>query len=63
MKRKFSLLFTKNSIELLNGVFMNITDMQNEVDQWIIQFEEEYWHPLVLRRLTEEVGELARDKS
>ena len=32
---------------------MNITDMQNEVDQWITQFEEEYWHPLVLlARLT-----------
>jgi len=44
------------------GVLMNITDMQKEVDQWITRFEEEYWHPLVLlARLTEEVGELARE--
>lgn len=36
--------------------------MQNEVDRWISQFEEGYWHPLsMLARLTEEVGELARE--
>jgi len=41
---------------------MNITDMQKEVDKWITQFEEGYWPPLViLARLTEEVGELARE--
>lgn len=44
------------------GVLMNITDMQNEVDKWINRFEEGYWPPLVLlARLTEEVGELARE--
>jgi NTP pyrophosphatase (non-canonical NTP hydrolase) len=32
------------------------------VDQWISQFEEGYFHPLTnLCRLTEEVGELARE--
>lgn len=41
---------------------MEIKDMQNEVDKWIGQFEEGYWHPLsMLARLTEEVGELARE--
>lgn len=36
--------------------------MQAEVDRWIGQFEEGYWHPLsMLARLTEEVGELARE--
>lgn len=41
---------------------MEIKDMQREVDRWISQFEEGYWHPLsMLARLTEEVGELARE--
>ncbi len=41
---------------------MEIRDMQQEVDQWIGQFEEGYWHPLsMLARMTEEVGELARE--
>ncbi|MCL6611829.1 MAG: nucleotide pyrophosphohydrolase [Peptococcaceae bacterium] len=41
---------------------MEIKDMQAEVDRWIGQFEEGYWHPLsMLARLTEEVGELARE--
>lgn len=36
--------------------------MQAQVDAWIGQFEEGYWHPLsMLARLTEEVGELARE--
>ena len=36
--------------------------MQREVDGWISQFEEGYWQPLsMLARLTEEVGELARE--
>lgn len=36
--------------------------MQKEVDEWIGQFEDGYWHPLsILARLTEEVGELARE--
>ncbi len=36
--------------------------MQTEVDRWIGQFEEGYWKPLsMLARLTEEVGELARE--
>lgn len=35
--------------------------MQQEVDQWISQFEEGYFPPLaMLARLTEEVGELSR---
>ncbi|HHX40874.1 MAG TPA: nucleotide pyrophosphohydrolase [Armatimonadetes bacterium] len=41
---------------------MEIHEMQAEVDRWISQFEEGYWHPLSqLARLTEEVGELARE--
>lgn len=41
---------------------MDIREMQKEVDAWIGQFEEGYWHPLsMLARLTEEVGELARE--
>ncbi|MCL2767068.1 MAG: nucleotide pyrophosphohydrolase [Peptococcaceae bacterium] len=41
---------------------MEMKEMQLEVDRWIGQFEEGYWQPLtMLARLTEEVGELARE--
>ena len=41
---------------------MTIADAQATVDRWISQFEEGYWPPLSnLARLTEEVGELARE--
>ena len=41
---------------------MPLTDCQQRVDRWISQFEEGYFHPLTnLCRLTEEVGELARE--
>jgi len=41
---------------------MEIKEMQREVEDWISQFEEGYWPPLtMLARLTEEVGELARE--
>ncbi len=41
---------------------MDLKDMQKEVDNWISQFAEGYWHPLsMLARMTEEVGELARE--
>lgn len=41
---------------------MRVRDMQQQVDDWISQFEEGYWPPLAnLARLTEEVGELARE--
>lgn len=37
------------------------SDIQKEVDSWISQFEDGYFPPLViLARLTEETGELAR---
>ena len=40
---------------------MDLKEAQARVDEWIGQFEEGYWPPLVnLARLTEEVGELAR---
>lgn len=43
----------------VSGLFR---DAQREVDGWIGQFEEGYWPPLaMLARLTEEVGELARE--
>ena len=41
---------------------MTIKDAQTRVDTWVRQFEEGYFHPLTnLARLTEEVGELARE--
>jgi len=41
---------------------VRIRDAQSEVDAWISQFQEGYWPPLSnLARLTEEVGELARE--
>lgn len=37
-------------------------EAQGRVDTWISQFQEGYFHPLTnLARLTEEVGELARE--
>lgn len=41
---------------------MSLSDCQARVDRWISQYEEGYFHPLTnLCRLTEEVGELARE--
>jgi len=41
---------------------VRIKEAQERVDAWISQFEEGYWPPLSnLARLTEEVGELARE--
>jgi NTP pyrophosphatase (non-canonical NTP hydrolase) len=41
---------------------MSFNEAQQRVDAWISQFEEGYFHPLTnLARLTEEVGELARE--
>jgi len=41
---------------------VSFTEAQRRVDAWISQFEEGYFHPLTnLARLTEEVGELARE--
>lgn len=41
---------------------MSLSEAQARVDAWIRQFEEGYFHPLTnLARLTEEVGELARE--
>jgi NTP pyrophosphatase (non-canonical NTP hydrolase) len=41
---------------------MSLKEAQDRVDQWISQYEEGYFHPLTnLARLTEEVGELARE--
>ena len=41
---------------------MSLTEVQQRVDGWVSQFEEGYFHPLTnLARLTEEVGELARE--
>jgi NTP pyrophosphatase (non-canonical NTP hydrolase) len=40
----------------------SLRDVQTRVDTWVRQFEEGYFHPLTnLARLTEEVGELARE--
>ncbi len=41
---------------------MAFKDAQLRVDAWIAQFEEGYFHPLTnMARLSEEVGELARE--
>ncbi len=41
---------------------MSLAPLQKDVDGWIAQFEEGYWQPLsMLARVTEEVGELARE--
>jgi NTP pyrophosphatase (non-canonical NTP hydrolase) len=45
---------------VVNG--KSIKDLQNEVDTYISQFKEGYFSPLaMLARLTEELGELARE--
>lgn len=37
-------------------------EIQKEVDEWAQQFTVPYWQPLeIMTRLTEEVGELARE--
>ncbi len=41
---------------------MPLADYQRRVDAWISQFQEGYFHPLTnMARLSEEVGELARE--
>ncbi|HET8650717.1 MAG TPA: nucleotide pyrophosphohydrolase [Gemmatimonadales bacterium] len=41
---------------------MSLADVQRRVDRWISQFEEGYFSPLTnMARLSEEVGELARE--
>jgi NTP pyrophosphatase (non-canonical NTP hydrolase) len=41
---------------------MSLAESQARVDRWIARFEEGYFDPLTnLARLTEEVGELARE--
>ena len=41
---------------------MSISEAQRRVHEWISRYEEGYFHPLTnLARLTEEVGELARE--
>ena len=41
---------------------MSLNDAQRRVDAWVAQFEEGYFHPMTnIARLTEEVGELARE--
>ena len=41
---------------------MELRELQLQVDQWVSQFAEGYWHPLAqMTKLTEEVGELARE--
>ena len=41
---------------------MSLSESQKRVHEWISRFEEGHFHPLTnLARLTEEVGELARE--
>ena len=46
----------------MTGRLVTLKDAQLQVDAWISQFEEGYFHPLTnMARLAEEVGELARE--
>jgi len=41
---------------------MPLKNIQDEVDKWTSQFTPQYWPPYeILARLTEEIGELARE--
>jgi NTP pyrophosphatase (non-canonical NTP hydrolase) len=41
---------------------MSLRESQDRVDRWVSQFKEGYFHPLTnMARLSEEVGELARE--
>ncbi|MGH7658851.1 MAG: nucleotide pyrophosphohydrolase, partial [Gemmatimonadales bacterium] len=41
---------------------MTLAEAQKRVDEWISQYEEGYFDPLTnMARLSEEVGELARE--
>ncbi len=41
---------------------MSLSESQRRVHEWVSRYEEGYFHPLTnLARLTEEVGELARE--
>lgn len=41
---------------------MSLQEAQRQVDMWVSQFKEGYFHPLTnMARLAEEVGELARE--
>jgi len=51
-----------DNMTLAPGARMDLRDVQRQVDAYISQFKEGYFPPLVnLARLTEEVGELARE--
>lgn len=46
----------------MTGSALTLAECQQRVDDWISRFEEGYFHPLTnMARLTEEVGELARE--
>jgi NTP pyrophosphatase (non-canonical NTP hydrolase) len=41
---------------------MSLAELQQQVDQWVDQYQVGYFHPLTnIARLAEEVGELARE--
>jgi NTP pyrophosphatase (non-canonical NTP hydrolase) len=48
--------------EVVEDDSMTFRELQTTIDAWISQYEAGYWPPLAnLARLTEEVGELARE--
>src|SRR5262249_14571925 len=52
----------RSALKTRGLVEMGLTEAQRRVDAWVAQFEEGYFHPLTnMARLTEEVGELARE--
>lgn len=41
---------------------MDIKDMQNQVNEWVSQFDPSYWPPLsIMAQISEETGELAKE--
>jgi NTP pyrophosphatase (non-canonical NTP hydrolase) len=52
----------RSPIQAPGSRLLTLSDLQERVDRWIRQFKEGYFDPLTnMARLSEEVGELARE--
>ena len=62
MNHHFKLYYIRKRKIERDPLMKTMNEMQNEVDEYIGQFKTGYFSPLAnLARLTEEVGELARE--
>lgn len=62
MNHHFKLYYIRKRKIERDPLMKTMNEMQNEVDEYISQFKTGYFSPLAnLARLTEEVGELARE--